>query len=85
MMDPVAHEFISAMLEEDPTKRLGKGGTEEIKRHRFFKDIEWKHIREHTPPFVPPQSKDIDTSNFSSDKKNFDLKELSELQADMNA
>lgn len=85
MLDPVAHEFISALIEEDPKKRLGSGGTDEIKQHKFFEGIDWDNIRENEPPFVPPTNRDVDTRNFSSEKQNFDLNELSELQADMNA
>lgn len=85
MLDPVAHDFISALLREDPSKRLGSNGTYEVKEHEFFKDIEWDKIREHEPPFVPPTNRDIDTRNFDSEKQNFDISSLSELQADMNA
>ena len=38
--------LISSLLNEDPAKRLGAGkdGIEEIKRHDFFKEIDWSKI-----------------------------------------
>lgn len=37
---------------------------EEIKKHRFFKGIEWDKLREHEPPFKPQITSDEDISNF---------------------
>ena len=38
-----ARDFIGRLLERDPTKRLGHGthGSENIKKHPFFKDLDW--------------------------------------------
>lgn len=46
--------------------RIGSGpdGVEEIKRHPFFKSIDWATIRLSTAPVTPDISSNIDTSNF---------------------
>ena len=33
-------------------KRLGKKGLDEIKSHIFFKNFDWKNIRQMTPPYT---------------------------------
>ena len=49
----------------DPNKRLGKNGSEEIKSHPFFKDVDWENIRtKMKPPFVPEIENDYDTKYF---------------------
>lgn len=37
----------------------------EIKRHPFFANLDWNHVREMEAPFVPHISSPDDTSNFS--------------------
>lgn len=49
-----ARDLISRLLERDPRRRLGATrGAAEIKRHPFFKGVEWAMIRCVTPPVVP--------------------------------
>ncbi|KAJ3684456.1 hypothetical protein LUZ61_013620 [Rhynchospora tenuis] len=49
-----ARDLISRLLERDPRRRLGATrGAAEIKRHPFFKGVEWALIRCVTPPVVP--------------------------------
>jgi len=40
------------LLEKDPAKRLGKNGADEIKKHKWFKGINWKDVfnRKIDPP-----------------------------------
>ena len=45
-------DLISRLL-ADPKVRLGVQGVEEIKKHNWFKDIDWNNIRSMQPPFVP--------------------------------
>jgi len=41
-MSEEARGVISALLQRDPSRRLGNNGGEEIKRHAFFsRHIEW--------------------------------------------
>lgn len=44
--------------------RLGSNGTSEIKRHPFFRGIDWNHLYESTPPYRPPITHELDTQNF---------------------
>lgn len=44
--------------------RIGKNGAEEIKRHPFFKGIQWDHIRETAAPIVPELEDQYDTRYF---------------------
>ncbi|CAH8453324.1 unnamed protein product [Dicrocoelium dendriticum] len=48
----------------DRKRRLGRAGIHEFKEHPFFTGIEWDHIRDQTPPYVPEVRSAEDTSNF---------------------
>ncbi|XP_022761382.1 serine/threonine-protein kinase AtPK2/AtPK19-like [Durio zibethinus] len=52
-----AHSLLKGLLHKDVSKRLGSGptGSEEIKRHKWFKPINWKKLeaREIQPCFRP--------------------------------
>lgn len=52
-----AHSLLKGLLQKDPTTRLGSGsgGASEIKRHKWFRSINWKKIegRELRPVFKP--------------------------------
>ena len=52
-------------LINDPEKRLGRNGADEIKKHPFFKNIDWQHIKETmVPPFIPELNGPYDTTYF---------------------
>ena len=38
------------LLERDREKRLGRGGSEEVKRHPFFRDLDWEALLERRVP-----------------------------------
>ena len=67
-LDPVAKDLIKKLLVPDRIKRLGnmKSGAEDVKRHRWFKGIDWYDVvtRKLEPPIVPKVMYDGDTSNF---------------------
>ncbi|CAG0897890.1 unnamed protein product [Darwinula stevensoni] len=67
-IDPVAKDLVKKLLVHDRTKRLGsmKNGAEDVKRHRWFKNIDWEDVfyRKVKPPIVPKVSYDGDTRNF---------------------
>lgn len=44
--------------------RLGANGAGEIKRHPFFRGIDWARLYESTPPYRPPITHELDTQNF---------------------
>ncbi|KAL2913685.1 Serine/threonine-protein kinase [Polyrhizophydium stewartii] len=65
---PLAASFCQALIERDPKKRLGAGpeDAEEIKRHPYLADVDWKHMlkRRVRPPFKPKVESEMDTTNF---------------------
>ncbi|CAG9567043.1 unnamed protein product [Danaus chrysippus] len=67
-LDQVAKDIIKKLLIQDRTKRLGnmKCGSEDVKRHRWFKHIDWADVfmKKLQPPIVPSVSYEGDTSNF---------------------
>jgi serum/glucocorticoid-regulated kinase 2 len=42
-------------LDRDGTKRLGAGGPQEIKAHKFFAQVDWRKLmaRQYAAPFRP--------------------------------
>jgi hypothetical protein len=61
---PEADDLLKGWLPSDPEKRLGSKGISAIKDHPFFKEIDWKSIRDEIPPFVPQVKNDTDTQHF---------------------
>ena len=52
-------------LINDPDKRLGRNGADEIKKHPYFKTINWQHIKETLiPPFIPELNGPYDATYF---------------------
>lgn len=45
-MDPIAKDLVKKLLVPDRTKRLGnmKNGSDDIKRHRWFKNLDWEEV-----------------------------------------
>ncbi|XP_065361148.1 cAMP-dependent protein kinase catalytic subunit 3 [Calliphora vicina] len=67
-MDPIAKDLVKKLLTNDRTKRLGnmKNGADDVKRHRWFKDLNWNDVynKKLKPPIIPEVQYDGDTSNF---------------------
>ncbi|XP_059668148.1 serine/threonine-protein kinase AtPK2/AtPK19-like [Cornus florida] len=63
-----AHSLLKGLLQKDPCKRLGSGptGSDEIKRHKWFKPINWKKLegREIQPSFRPEVAGQHCIANF---------------------
>jgi serine/threonine kinase 38 len=49
-----------------PESRLGLNGSEEIKKHPFFKGVDWDNIRYCKSPFIPELGNDWDTRYFDT-------------------
>ncbi|KAI5850216.1 hypothetical protein DFP73DRAFT_472996 [Morchella snyderi] len=62
----IAKDLINRLMCTDPTKRLGVGGAEEVKRHPWFAEIKWDTLLEETPQFVPTPQDPEDTEYFDS-------------------
>lgn len=64
-------DFISKLLVKEPRKRLGggEGDATELKRHAFFKNLDWKALatKKITAPFKPSIRYELDVSNFSEE------------------
>jgi len=76
-LEPQTKDLIKKLLVHDRTKRLGcmKAGVEDIKRHRWFKSIDWEDViqKKLKPPIVPKIHCEGDTKNFD-DYPEADLK-----------
>jgi len=67
--DAQSRVFITALLQRVPGKRLGIGGAKQVKRHPFFKRIDFGAMQkqELEAPYVPPLAAEDDMSMFDSD------------------
>ena len=65
-----AEDLIMKLI-NNSNERLGLKGAEEIKRHPFFKGIDWENLRNTKAPFIPKLKNDYDTSYF----ENYKIKE----------
>lgn len=69
-MSADAKDLISKLCQVNPAQRLGnlRGGAAEIKKHPWFKSIEWEKLynREMEPPIKPHVSSSTDTRNFEN-------------------
>ena len=64
-LSPEAEDLIVKLI-NNPNKRLGKNGADEIKKHPFFKGLDWENIRSIKPPFIPKIKNDYDTKYFET-------------------
>eukprot|EP00047_Mylnosiga_fluctuans_P021906 m.110679 g.110679 ORF g.110679 m.110679 type:complete len:1416 (-) comp9070_c1_seq1:3005-7252(-) len=62
-LSPEAVDLIRKLLCA-PDQRLGRRGIADVKQHPFFAGIDWDHIHEKTPPYVPVIASETDTSHF---------------------
>lgn len=69
IFDVQAKDLLIKLLNRDPEKRLGANGSDEVKAHPFFLDIDWKKLvsKGYTPLFKPPVSGAFDTKNFDAE------------------
>ncbi|KAJ1655725.1 Serine/threonine kinase [Dispira simplex] len=63
--------ILQRLLTREPARRLGSGPSdaEEIRRHPFFKSINWDDIfhKRVTPPYIPQLRSRVDVSNFDEE------------------
>ncbi|XP_031489988.1 serine/threonine-protein kinase UCN-like [Nymphaea colorata] len=54
-------DLIFRLLEKDPARRLGSGGAVEVKRHEFFRGLDWEGIADISrPPFIVEQQPELE-------------------------
>ena len=63
--DPDVMDFINLLLVKDPQQR---GAFDQIKNHPFFKGMSFEDVlaKKYTPPFKPPETKEM-VGNFDSE------------------
>jgi len=68
--DAAAKDLIRKLLTADRTRRLGnlKNGVEDIKKHKWFKGVEWELIieKQQAAPIVPEVRHEGDTQHFEA-------------------
>jgi protein-serine/threonine kinase len=52
----------------DSEHRLGRVSAEEIKKHKFFRGVEFDTLRRIRAPFEPKLSSNVDTTYFPTDE-----------------
>jgi serum/glucocorticoid-regulated kinase 2 len=53
-VSPTAKDLILKLLNRNPKKRIGTfGGADEIKKHPFFKNIDWQKLQKRA--YKPPE------------------------------
>lgn len=66
-LSPAAEDLIRRLM-CDAGRRIGSiGGTDEIKRHPFFRGVNWSTLRQQAAPFVPKLRSMADTAHFPVD------------------
>ena len=67
-MDETAKDLINKLLNINPLLRIGSGinGCDDIKKHEFFKDIDWNKAlnKKLKPPFIPKVEDETDIKYF---------------------
>jgi serine/threonine protein kinase len=64
-----ATQLLTRLLDKDPSTRLGAGGTNEIKAHPFFQEIDWEaaYQRKLRPPPIT-HTRRVKTEGLSLEK-----------------
>jgi p90 ribosomal S6 kinase len=64
-----AQALLRQLFRRDPTRRLGAGGADEIKKHVFFKGMDWDALakKEIKAPFQPTLKSELDVSRFDEE------------------
>lgn len=79
-----AKSLIKHLLVQDLSKRYGnlKGGVDDIKNHRFFKELDWNDLinQKIQPPYIPKVKGSGDVSNFEELDESEDEDEAEEIK-----
>ncbi|SCV02211.1 LAMI_0G16908g1_1 [Lachancea mirantina] len=75
-LSPEAKDLIKKLLVNDPQKRLGANGFDEIRQHPYFEGTDWDNIYDEDPSFVPTVENPESTDYF--DLRGAALEDLSD-------
>ena len=62
-VSPEARDFMEHLLTLDPVRRLGANGSDEVKNHPFFGDINWQAVTTSEAAFIP-QVTDAESTDY---------------------
>ena len=87
-LSEAAKIFISSLLKENPTERLGydqESGRDEFRSARFFSQIDWAKLenREIAPPFVPSLQNVKPTTYFEPRSDFFQVSKTLSVESDV--
>lgn len=77
---PNAKDLIQKLLTLKPEERLGYNGADEIKRHPYFKEINWSTLFEEIPSFIPCLDDPTSTDYF--DNRGADISQFPKEDSD---
>lgn len=66
-LGPEAENLIRSLV-CNTENRLGRGGAEEIKNHKFFRGVDFDSLRRIRAPFEPKLASNVDTTYFPTDE-----------------
>lgn len=75
-----AIDLVKRFLTRDPSKRMGKHGIKEIRKHPFFKGVDWDHLLTEETEFTPKMKSELDLSAFEQRKDYFQHDPSNDLQ-----
>jgi serine/threonine protein kinase len=75
-------DLILKLLTINPAERLGAGGIEQITSHPWFAGIDWEHVDNLPPPFVPEFDGEVTTEYFE-DRYDFVDDGEADIRADL--
>lgn len=75
-----AKDLISALLQQNPRDRLGTGGAQEVKEHKYFENMNWDSLLRQKAEFVPQLRGEEDTSYFDARVDRFKHEALEEAE-----
>lgn len=84
---PEARDLIERLITVDPKNRLGANGSQEIKKHPFFSNINWTDVlnKKLTPPFKPLITHETDLNNFHAMFTEENIENTLPIKSELNA
>jgi len=67
-VSPEAQSLLEGLLTRDVDRRLGSHSSEDVKKHPFFKDIDWDKLekKEMVPPYKPKVKDNTDVTQIDT-------------------